>query len=56
MEFKIKWSETLERWQYSTNAGGTWTPLHSDNPNDSSEAIDEAAEETGVSTNRWDFD
>lgn len=43
------------RWWYSTNGGQDWTRLSADNPDDSSEAIDEASEETGIGTAEWDL-
>ena len=42
-------------WCASTDGGQTWEKLSADNDEDSSEAIDEAAEKYGMATNKWDL-
>lgn len=42
-------------WVASIDGGKTYTKLKADNNEDSSEAIDEAADTFGVSPNRWDL-
>lgn len=52
--FQVRWKNASPYcWQASIDGGKTWTNLKSDNDEDSSEAINEAAEMFGVSTNKW---
>lgn len=54
MDYKIKFfGDDFDRWQYSMNGGGTWTPLKANNPNDPSEAIYEASQDTG--NTKWNL-
>lgn len=39
----------------SIDGGKTWVKLTADNDEDSSEAIEEAAEKFGVPTNKWEL-
>lgn len=41
-------------WRYSIDDGKSWKALTADNPEDSSEAIDEAARITNTKTYEWD--
>lgn len=54
--WKVRWKNSSPYcWQASTDGGVTWTDLRADNDEDSSEAIDEAAETFGMATNMWDL-
>lgn len=53
-KYIISWSKTKSRWVASTDAGATWQNLRSDNPDDSSEAVDEADLKFGVASHKWD--
>lgn len=41
-------------WAASTDGGKTWTKLNSDNDEDSSEPVDEAASKFGIPTDKWE--
>ena len=54
--FQVRWKNARPFcWQASTDGGETWEDLKADNEDDSSEAIDEAAEIYGMATNKWDL-
>lgn len=54
--FQIAWLNVRPYcWAASTDGGKTYSKLTADNEDDSSEAIDEAAERFGVATNEWDL-
>lgn len=54
--FKIAWLNARPYcWAASVDGGKTFLPLNSDNEEDSSEAIDEAARRFGVPTNKWEL-
>lgn len=55
--YRIRWKNACPYcWQVSTDGGVTWEDLTADNEEDSSEAVDEAAELFGIPTNRWDLE
>ena len=54
--YQIRWKNSRPYcWEATADGGRTWVNLESDNEDDSSEAIDEAAERFGVATNEWDL-
>ena len=54
--YQIRWKNARPYcWQASTDGGKTWWDLKADNDEDSSEAINEAADKYGVPTNKWDL-
>lgn len=54
--YQIAWLNTRPYcWCASTDGGKTWHKLNADNEEDSSEAIEEAAERYDVATNKWDL-
>ena len=54
--FFVRWlSKRPFCWQASIDGGKTWHNLKSDNDEDSSEAIYEAANRFGMATNKWDI-
>jgi hypothetical protein len=54
--FKVAWLNARPYYWIATIDGGkTWQKLNADNDEDSSEAIDEAAERFGIATNKWDL-
>ncbi len=56
MKFLVAWLNIKPYcWVASTDGGKTWNKLRSDNEDDSSEAIDEAADRFGMATNKWDL-
>ena len=55
--FKIRWKNSRPYcWEATTDGGKTWHDLKADNDEDSSEAIDEAAQRFGMATNKWDLE
>lgn len=53
--FKIAWLNARPYcWAASTDGGQTWHKLEADNDEDSSEAVDEAAERFGMATSKWE--
>lgn len=55
MKDKVTFSSRDGCWCASTDNGQTWVRLESDNPDDSSEAIDEASWHYGVSPRNWEL-
>jgi hypothetical protein len=54
MKYQIAWLNSRPYcWVASVDEGKTWHKLKADNDEDSSEAIDEAAERWGVSSGKW---
>ncbi len=54
--FQVRWKNASPYcWKASIDGGETWANLKADNDEDSSEAIEEAAERFGIATNKWDL-
>lgn len=52
----VRWKNSSPYcWQSSIDGGSSWYDLQADNEEDSSEAIDEAAERFGTPTNQWEL-
>lgn len=51
----IRWKNASPYCWEMTTDGKEWKNLKVDNEEDSSEAIDEASERTGIPTNQWDL-